>query len=397
MCWHGDGAGFHLNSEAQAADRPPPGRGEAGVLTIELFFDLVFVFTITQLTSLLVAETSWTGLARVVLIFGNVWWMYDGYAWLTNAVPPVAVTLRVLMLVGMIGFLVVALAIPRAFGSSGVAFGVGYLIVTALQTGLFLRSSHEGTVRAIKRLGLYDVMTAGLILAAGFTGGTARWVLWTAAFLLHWAFSPVAAVRDVRIRVAHFVERHSQIVLIATGESVVAVGAGIQHERLRTGLIVTSILGLVVVAALWWLYFDGEDVRARHALDAAPATRRPWLALLAFGYAFVPLLGGITVLAAGIKETTVRSGVPATGTIAWLLGAGTALYIAAVVSIRAILRSGPLLPRLGIAAAALVTVIAGLQVSPELQLGLLAVVVAGGIGLERLSGMSMEYWAHGQS
>src|SRR5258708_1908431 len=92
-----------------------------GVTSIELFFDLVSVFTITQLTSLLVAAPSWTGLGRVVLIFGNIWWMYGGYAWLTNAVPPREPVMRLLMLVGMGGFLVVALAIPRAFGDSGVA------------------------------------------------------------------------------------------------------------------------------------------------------------------------------------------------------------------------------------------------------------------------------------
>src|SRR5438552_13162880 len=94
------------------------------VSTVELFFDLVFVFTITQLTSLLVAEPTWVGVARVGLIFGNIWWMYGGYAWLTNAVPPHEPALRLFMLLGMAGYLIVALAIPDAFGDSGVAFGI---------------------------------------------------------------------------------------------------------------------------------------------------------------------------------------------------------------------------------------------------------------------------------
>src|SRR4029079_16242214 len=111
--------------------------------------------TITQLTSVLVAEPTGAGLARVALIFGNVWWMYGGYAWLAHAVPPRAPSARLLMLVGMAGFLLVALSIPDAFDGSGVAFGVGYLIVTFVHTGLFLRSSEESAVRAMFRLGPY--------------------------------------------------------------------------------------------------------------------------------------------------------------------------------------------------------------------------------------------------
>jgi low temperature requirement protein LtrA len=137
-----------------------------GVSSIELFFDLVFVFTITQLTSLLVAEPTWTGLARVVLLFGNIWWMYGGYAWLTNSVPPREPATRLLMLVGMGGFLVVALAIPRAFGDSGVVFGIGYLVVTLVHTGLFLRSSEGSAVKAMARLGPFNAVTAALVLAA---------------------------------------------------------------------------------------------------------------------------------------------------------------------------------------------------------------------------------------
>jgi len=219
------------------------------VSTIELFFDLVFVFTITQLTSVLVAEPNGVGVARVALIFGNVWWMYGGYAWLTNAVPPVGTVPRLLMLVGMAGFLVVALAIPRAFDGSGVAFGIGYLVVTFVHTGLFLRSSEESAVRAMLRLGPYNTITAGLLLAAGYTAGATRWALWTAAFVLHWTSPAVTAVGGFRIRAAHFVERHGLILLIALGESVVAVGIGVQGE-LTPGRVLTAVLGLALAAAL---------------------------------------------------------------------------------------------------------------------------------------------------
>jgi len=345
------------------------------VSTIELFFDLVFVFTITQLTSVLVAEPNGVGVVRVALIFGNVWWMYGGYAWLTNAVPPREPVLRLLMLVGMTGFLIVALAIPDAFGDSGVAFGIGYLVVTFVHTGLFLRSSEESAVRAMFRLGPFNTITAALLLVAGFTSGGVQWALWSAAFVLHWGSPVVTAVGGFRLRAKHFVERHGLIVLIALGESVVAVGIGVQGHDLSTGLAVTAVLGLALAAALWWLYFDGEDERAERALDAAPDARNPWLALFAFGYAFLPVLGGIIVFAAGMKEAIVDYDEPATAATAWFLAVGVATYVVGLVALRAVLRTGRLGLRLSIAVAAVPTVVIGLEVSPEMQIAVLTLVV----------------------
>jgi low temperature requirement protein LtrA len=363
-----------VNDPAAAQDIP--------VSTIELFFDLVFVFTITQLTSLLVAEPTGIGVARVALIFGNVWWMYGGYAWLTNAVPPRAATLKLLMLVGMAGFLVVALAIPEAFGDSGVAFGVGYLVVTLVHAGLFLRSSEVSAVRAIFRLGPYNTITAALLLIAGFTGGQVQWTLWTAAFVLHWTSPAITAVGGFRIRAAHFVERHGLIVLIALGESVVAVGVGVQGRELTAGVIVTSVLGLALAAAMWWLYFDGEDERAERALDRAPADRNPWLALFAFGYAFLGVIGGIIVVAAGVKQAVLTYNTPASAATAWFLAAGVAVYVAALASLRLVLHTGPVAVRLVTAGAALLTVFAGYEFTAEAQLATLTLVLVAGIGAE---------------
>src|SRR5438309_9097914 len=119
------------------------------VTALELFFDLVFVFTITQLTSLLAKDPTPAGFLQVALIFGNVWWMYGGYAWLTNAVPPRELGVRLLLLIGMSGFLLIALAIPTAFGAGGIAFGVGYMIVTLVHTGVFMRTSQQTAIQAL--------------------------------------------------------------------------------------------------------------------------------------------------------------------------------------------------------------------------------------------------------
>ena len=358
------------------------GPTEVRVSTIELFFDLVFVFAITQLTSLLASEPTVVGLARVVLVFGNLWWMYGGYAWLTNAVPPRALMQRLLALVGMAGFLVVALAIPDAFDGGGVAFGLGYLLVTLVHTGMFLLSTQESAVRAMRRLGPVNLITAVLLLLAGFTHGAAQWALWTAAFALHWVSPFFTAVSGFPIRSAHFVERHGLIVLIALGESIVAVGIGLQGRTVTPGLVGTAVLGLALAAALWWLYFDGEDERAERALDAVAVDRSSWLALYAFGYAFLPVLGGIIVLAAGVKNAVVRYGEPVTASTAWFLAAGVGVYVVGLAWFRQLLGIGPIGVRLVIAGAVLPTGMVGLRFSAEAQLGVLAAMVVGGVVAE---------------
>jgi low temperature requirement protein LtrA len=355
------------------------GSQEVRVSTIELFFDLVFVFAITQLTSLLAGDPTVAGLGRVALIFGNLWWIYGGYAWLTNAVPPRGPVLRLLMLAGMGGFLVVALAIPTAFDGGGVLFGLGYLLVTLVHTGMFLLSSHEHAVRAMRRLGPANAITAALLLLAAFTDGALQWTLWVAAFGLHWVSPFFTAVPGFPIRAAHFVERHGLIVLIALGESIVAVGIGMAGQSLGADRVVVAALGLTVVAALWWLYFDGEDERAERALDAAPVDQTTWMALYGFGYAFLPVLGGIIVFAAGVKNAVGHYGEPPTASTAWFLAAGVATYLVGLAWFRRLLGIGPIGARLLIAAVVLPTALIGLAVSPQAQLGVLAAIVVGGV------------------
>jgi low temperature requirement protein LtrA len=362
-----------------ADQTPAESTGAVRVSTIELFFDLVFVFAITQLTTLLAHDPTAVGLIRVLLIFGTLWWMYGGYAWLTNAVPPTRLLLRLLILVGMAGFLVVALAIPTAFDRGGVAFGLGYLLVTLVHTGMFLLSSQETVLRAIRRLGPVNAVTAIMLVAAGFADGAVQWILWSAAFLLLWGSPLFVAVEGFRIQATHFVERHGLIVLIALGESIVAVSIGVAADELRAGSIAIAVLGLALAAALWWLYFDGEDERAEQAMNSAPSGRIQWLALYAFGYGFLPILGGIIVFAAGVKNAVGHHGEPLTASTAWLLAGGVAGYVAGLAWFRRCLGIRPVGPRLVIAAAVLPTALVGLTATPEAQLGVLAAIVAAGI------------------
>jgi len=350
------------------------------VSALELFFDLVFVFTITQLTSLLAREPTFIGLLQTMLIFGNVWWMYGGYAWLTNAVPPRELGVRLLLLVGMSGFLLIALAIPTAFGAGGIAFGVGYMMVTLVHTGVFMRTSQQTAIEALTILGPSNIVTAVLLLAAGFTNGGFRWTLFVASFVLHWATPYLSKIGGFRIRVGHFVERHGLILLIAIGESVVAVGIGLGTAALPTGRILTALLGLALAASLWWLYFNGDEEGAAEAMERAPEERRPWLAVQAFGYIFLPVLGGIVVVAAGMKLAVVAYNEPAALSTALFLATGVAAYAIGLVLFRWFLHSGPISVRLAIAVLVLPTALVGIAITPLAQVAVVvAILVVGAI------------------
>src|ERR671935_967689 len=145
------------------------------VSTLELFFDLVFVFTITQLTTLLVNRPNARGVLQVVLMLGVIWWMYAGYAWLTNAVAPDRASRRLLLLGGMASYLVLALSIPKAFSGTGLTFGLAYLAVVSVHALLFTRTSSGATLRALFRLAPFNLVSALLVLAGGIAGGTAQY------------------------------------------------------------------------------------------------------------------------------------------------------------------------------------------------------------------------------
>ncbi len=357
---------------------------EPRVSSLELFFDLVFVFTITQLTSFVLRDPSLGGLLQMLLLFGNVWWMYGGYAWLTNAVPPRELGVRLLLLLGMGGFLVIALAIPTAFGSGGVAFGIGYLVVTLVHTGLFLRSSRQSIVSAVSRLGPFNLITAVLLLVAGFTTGWLRVLLFALGGVLHWITPYLIPQSSFRIRAGHFVERHGLILLIALGESVVAVGIGLGPIELPAGRIVAALLGLALTAALWWLYFNGDEERAEAALANTPLERAPWLALNAFGYAFVPILGGIVLVAAGLKLAVVIYNEPSTTSAAVFLAGGVVAYLVGLAIFRWFVHVQPVTVRLIMAALAVLTILVGLRFSATAQLAALVLILIGGNIAEQL-------------
>jgi low temperature requirement protein LtrA len=353
------------------------------VTTLELFFDLVFVFTMTQLTAVLADDLSALGLLRVVLMLGVIFWMYGAYAWLTNAVATERATRRLILLGGMAGFLVLALAIPDAFSGGGVPFGLAYLIIVAIHVGLYARASSVRTVRAILRIAPFNLVSALLVLAGGFVGGTGQYVLWGCAFLLEWVTPRLAGVGGFDIGVSHFVERHGLVVIVALGESVVAIGIGAGGLPVDAPLAGAAVLGLLLSACLWWIYFGGDEVRAERAMAAAPPERRPRLAIDAFGYCHIPILLGVIAVAAGMKPTIAHAFDPLTTGQAAALAGGVALFLLGDVLFRRTLAIGRGPLRTVAALLAPVTIPLGVAVSALAQLAVLVLLLAGLFAAER--------------
>ncbi len=335
------------------------------VSTLELFFDLVFVFTLTQLTGVLVAGGDAASVVQVVVMFAVIWWMYDGYAWLTNAIATDRVRYRLLLLGGMGGFLVIALAIPRAYEGDGLAFGLAYLLVVVLHGAMYAKGTSASEVAAILRIVPYNLASAGLVVVGGALGGDAQWAIWAAAALLLAVTPWFTSVEGFVIAPSHAVERHGLVVIVALGESVVVIGAGAASLDLDVGLGLVALLSLALSAALWWTYFSDERA-VEQALHDAPAERRPTIVLVGFAYWHFGLLLGVIALAAGLKKAIGDPYDPLDAWIAAELAVGVALFLACDVGFRRTLgipRSGT---RVAAAAPAVATIPLGTEIAAAL-------------------------------
>jgi low temperature requirement protein LtrA len=351
------------------------------VSTLELFFDLVFVFTITQLTGVLVEGEGAAPVVQVVVMLLIIWWIYDGYAWLTNAIATDQLRFRLLLIGGMGGFLVIALAVPDAYDGDGLAFGFGYLVVILLHAGMFVRGSSVDEMRAILRIAPFNLLASAVILVGGALGGDEQWVAWTLAAALLWFTPRVTSVEGFVISVSHFVERHGLVVIVALGESIVVIGAGTTGLALDVGLALAALLSLALSAALWWMYFSDEHAIER-ALHDAPPARRPQLALSGFGYWHYGLLLAVVAVAAGIKKAVADPYSSLDVRIAIALALGVALFAVCEVGFRRTFGIERSQIRVVTAIVALATIPLGIEVGATAQLGALAAVVLAGLALE---------------
>jgi low temperature requirement protein LtrA len=362
----------------------PSEHAELRVSTLELFFDLVFVFTITQLTALIEHDVSLLGVISAGLVFVVMYWMYAGYAWLTNQVPPTTTPRRLLLVCGMAAFLICALAIPQAFDHTALAFAVGYVLVVLVHSVLYAETHGASVWRFVP----FNLLGAACLVGAAFAGGWKRYGLWAVTIALHYATARLAGrVRESRsagyvVRADHFVERHGLLLLIAFGESIVAIGIALAEVELTRAVYGAAILGLALVAALWWSYFITDPARSEAALVAAPLAARVRLAIVGYFYAYIPILFGIVVLAAGLGHAVRHIADPLPREHAILLGSGTALYLLGTATFRIVFGIRPVATRLGAVAVAAATALAGVAVSALLQVGLLIATVVALLAIE---------------
>jgi low temperature requirement protein LtrA len=314
----------------------PHAEREQRVTPLELFFDLVFVFAFTQVTTVLSDNPTWSGLGHGLLILGVLWWAWAAYAWLTNTVDADVGAVWGAMLVAMAAMFVAALAVPDAFGGHGVVFGVAFLAVNVMHLTLYALAARgdPDLLAAVLRVAPSALAGAVLIIAAGFVDGRLKALLWLAALAVGYLLPLFGEVRGWRVQPAHFIERHGLIVIIAIGESLVAIGLGERDSGLSTGVLVAAVLGFAVATSFWLAYFDFFPIRAQQILIGRSGAERIALARDVFTYLHLPMVAGIVLFAFAMKETLAHvhgelDTVPALG-----LCIGPALYLFAYVALR---------------------------------------------------------------
>ena len=248
---------------------------EQRVSPLELFFDLVFVFALTQVTALMSENPTWRGLGQGVLVLSALWWAWGAYAWLTNYVDTEKAKERLLLFGVMGSMMVAALAVPHAFNDDALLFGVAYALVRWLHIFIIAEASSDiDVLQAVRRLARTAIPAPALIIAASFLDGAAQAACWSLALAVDFAGPFVFGVRGFQVSAAHFAERFGLIVIIALGESIVAVGAGIAGVELDAALVAAAILGIVVAAGLWWAYFDVVAIVAERVFRDSRGDRR---------------------------------------------------------------------------------------------------------------------------
>jgi low temperature requirement protein LtrA len=285
---------------------------EERVTPLELFFDLVFVFGITQVTGLMSDDPTWSGLGHGLLILAALWWAWAAYAWLTNTLDPDEGTVRLAMLAAMAAVLLVALSVPEAFGASGILFGLAYMVVRVLHLVLYMIAGRQDRdlLGAVLRMLPTSLLGPALLVVAGALDGGAQAALWVVALGVDYLGVLIGRMQGFQVSPVHFAERHHLIVIIALGESIVAIGIGAAGVPLTTGVVAAAVLGMVVIAALWWAYFDVYAIMAQNYLAEASGVARATLARDYYSYLHLPMIAGIVLFALGLKKTLEHVGDP---------------------------------------------------------------------------------------
>ena len=289
----------------KTVDQRPPAEGSKSdppsrVSNLELFFDLVFVYTVTQVTSVIDHRPNWGGAAEGFVVLVVLFWMYGGFAWLTNATGTGSVGRRAVMLVGMACLLICSIAAPHEFDKDGITFGIAYLALAVTHSVGFLAFGGPQNRRAIRHVGPLNIGCALLILASGWTTGTADWIIWTVVALTYLvALQVFGRGSGFTLTTAHFAERHSLMIIIVLGESLISVTTIAQGVPVDHRVVLGVLCGLAASAGLWWIYFDDDAAIVEHVIDQGRRSRWPFGP--SYDMTHVIMMAGVIGIAAGTR------------------------------------------------------------------------------------------------
>jgi low temperature requirement protein LtrA len=307
------------------------------VKPLELFFDLVFVLAITQCTALMVeSKDSWEAVAEAMLVLALLWWAWTAYAWLTSVVDPEEGAVRIALFAAMAALLLAALALPGAFEDYGLEFALAYTAVRAAHIALFILASRDDPALRHSILGMAVAAALGsaLLVAGALLDTGPRVALWALALALDMGEPYFASAASWRLVPLHFAERHGLIVIVALGESIVALGVG-ADVGLSAGVGAAAVLGVVLVSELWWIYFDIVAIaNVRRLVNAPPGRERNEMARDVYSYLHFPLVAGIIIAAFGLHETLAHVEDPLHEVPAFALLGGVAIYMLGHVALR---------------------------------------------------------------
>jgi low temperature requirement protein LtrA len=309
---------------------------EHRVSTFELFFDLVFVFAFTQVTTLWLEQATWGGLGRGLLVICALWWAWASYAWLTNAANVEADSVLGVMLFATGALFVAALAVPEAFGAQRFVFAVAFFLVLASFVGLYALVSRRepDLLAAVLRISWPVFSGAALIVAAAFAPAGWRPAIWSLALVIG-LFGPLlSGLEGWRVYPAHFAERHGLIVIIAIGESLGSIGFGARSTPLDARVIVAVVLGFLAAASFWLAYFDFASGSVQALMSKRRGIARVAFARDVYTYGHLPMVVGIVLFAFGVRTTIGHVGAELRLIPALALCCGPALYLFGFVVLR---------------------------------------------------------------
>ncbi len=353
---------------------------EQGATFVELFFDLVFVYAITQLTAFVLHDLTWAGVGRALLLFWLVWWAWTQFTWTLNTADTEHVLVRLPTLAATAVAFFLAQAIPDAFDGAGAWFAISYVLVRLIGLGLqewVLRADRASEVPLLNVWTLSSMVGLGLVIAGGFADGGLRLALWAAAPVADMASAALAGRGTWDIAVGHFAERHGLIVIIALGESLIAAGVA-TSELTRDVAFAAATSGAVVAAcALWWTYFAVLQVELEERLAAQEPRRLAAFARDVFSLWHAVVVAGVIGIAVGFEKAISHPDEPLSAAASLALTSGVVLFVGGLAGAaqRARVR-GVVGPRLVLVVLALAATPVIPRLSPAVVLWSVAVGVA---------------------